>query len=364
LLFKDIIGLQETKQTLVSSVQRSHVAHAQLFHGKNGAAVLPMALAYATFINCEDKQADDACGQCASCLKIKKLAHPDFFHIFPTAGAKMTTETLMPKWRKFIADTPHGTMTDWLASIDGKQGNISAEEARQLIQKLSMKPYEAPYKIILIWQPEAMSIAAANALLKVLEEPPSQTIFLLISNKVDALLTTILSRTQQIYIRQYTDNELVTILKSQGMDLDEAQRISYLADGDLNAIGVLKGEFASNQTDWFAAWMRMCYAQEYIKLVALADEFDGFSKEKQKSILDLSLTIFRDLFLVKVQSDELVRQQGNDLAFVQKFSKAMNFSNFETMIGLFSDAHYHIERNARAKILFLDLSLKMTSLIR
>lgn len=362
--FRDITGLADIKKTLVASVHKGHVAHAQLFHGTNGSATLPLALAYAAFINCENKLPEDSCGRCAACTKISKLAHPDFFNIYPTAGPKASTENLMPKWRKFVAATPHGTLSQWLTSIEGKQGNISAEEARNLIQKLSMKAYEASFKIVLIWQPEAMSIAAANALLKVLEEPPSQTIFLLVTNKIDALLPTILSRTQQIYIRQYTDNEIINILEIEGVENNKATKIAYLANHDFNALPELKTDTELSHTDWFAGWMRLCYRENYQKLVALADEFDGFPKEKQKAVLELSLTIFRDLFLVRLGVNELIRQQGTDLKFVQDFAKAMNFSHFETIIELLSETHFHIERNARAKIAFLDISLKMTSLIR
>jgi DNA polymerase-3 subunit delta' len=197
---------------------------------------LALALAYATYINCENKQVDDACGKCPSCNKMSKLAHPDVNYIFPTAGGKaVLSENFMVQWRTFVKETPYGNLSDWLERISIKQGNIPAEESRQLIQKLSLKSYEGGYKIAIIWQAEMLNIAAGNALLKVLEEPPEQTLFLLVANSSDKLLTTIISRTQRIAIRSFTPDEIVSYLtQKQDIGIERAKQVAYLSDGNLN----------------------------------------------------------------------------------------------------------------------------------
>ena len=191
MLFKDIPGLDTLKSTLIRSVEANHVAHAQLFHGGVGSANLALAWAYSTYINCEDKQPTDACGQCASCAKMAKMIHPDIHHIFPTPSAKETILELLPTWRKFLIESPYRSLTDWLdfTGITGnKQGIIPIKEGHNIIQKISLKAFEAEYKILIIWQPELMNIESANSLLKLLEEPPAKTLFILVCNDTNKLL--------------------------------------------------------------------------------------------------------------------------------------------------------------------------------
>ena len=287
MLFNEIIGQAETKQMLLRAVQTNHLAHALLFDGPTGSANLALALALAQYVNCEDKGDQDACGRCASCIKMQKLVHPDLHMVFPVANLAKgkTSEAYLTDWRKFLLEQPYRTLPEWLENVgaDNKQGNISAEEARNILQKLSLKSYEGAYKIMLIWLPELMNVTSANALLKVLEEPPAQTLFLLVTNQSDKLLITILSRTQRVAVRAFTDEEVATYLR-QYMNRDEttARRIAYLADGDLSVALQLcrneseQGSEADRHT-WFADWMRTCYRQDIITLVKQSDQFDGFS---------------------------------------------------------------------------------------
>jgi DNA polymerase-3 subunit delta' len=366
MLFANIPGLQETKDLLIRSVNNNHVAHAQLFHGLDGSANLAMALAFATYLNCEDKQETDACGKCSSCLKIKKLAHPDVTYIFPTAGGKkVLSENFMKEWREFVAEKPFGGLSDWLNFVEIKQGNIPVEEARQLIQNLSLKSYEGGYKIVIIWQAENLHTATANALLKILEEPPEQTLFLLVCNSMDRLLTTIISRAQRVAIRNFSQDEVIKYLMKKGLDNEErAAQIAFLSDGDMNKAEELMEQKIQNEQEWFANWMRYCYAFDVSKLIPLADEFDTFTKETQKGLFEYGLRILRELFLYTQSAEQLVRIEGEELVFVQKFSKVFNIGNLEHIIGLISEAHFHIERNVRAKIAFLDTSLSISRLIR
>lgn len=385
MLFNEIIGQDETKQLLLRSVKTNHLAHALLFDGPSGSANLTLALALAQYVNCEERQsgaprsgvpADDACGRCASCVKIQKLIHPDLHMVFPVANLAKgkTSEAYLTDWRKFLIETPYRTLPDWLETVgaDNKQGNISAEEARNILQKLSLKAYEGAYKIMLIWLPELMNVPSANALLKVLEEPPAQTLFLLVTNQPDKLLITILSRTQRIAVRAFTDEEVTTHLR-QHLNLDEttARRMAYLADGNLaEALKLAKqndnptrNSGPDNHT-WFADWMRTCYRQDLITLVKQADQFDGFSKEKQKGLIEYSIRLYRDLFLWQQGASALLRLPDDELTFVKNFAKYLTIQHIEQIVADLNEAAYHLERNARAKMILLDMSLTFSRLIR
>lgn len=369
--FSEIIGQDETKQLLLRAVQSNHLAHALLFDGPVGSANLTLALALAQYVNCEDKQAADSCGRCASCIKTQKLVHPDLHMVFPVANLAKgkTSEAYLTDWRKFLLEQPYRTLPDWLETVgaDNKQGNISAEEARNILQKLSLKAYEGAYKIMLIWLPELMNVSSANALLKVLEEPPAQTLFLLVTNQPDKLLITILSRTQRIAVNAFTDEEAATYLRQQ-LNLDEttARRNAYLADGNLAEALQLSSQNAnaSEQHAWFADWMRTCYKQDLITLVKQADQFDGFSKEKQKGLLDYSIRMYRDLFLWQQGAGELLRLPDDEMAFVKNFVKVLTIHHIERIVADLNEAAYHLERNARAKMIMLDMSLTFSRLIR
>lgn len=366
MLFKEIIGLDSTKKGLIKAVRDNHVAHAQLFHGAEGSAALAMALSFATYLNCEDKQEEDSCGKCASCLKMSKYAHPDVNYIFPTAGGKkVLSENFMSEWRSFLSENPFGDLSSWLEKISIKQGNIPVEEARQLILNLSLKSYEGGYKIVIIWQAELLNIAAANALLKVLEEPPEKTIFLLVCNQIDKILTTIISRTQRVAIPSFIESDISEyLLKSSAVDAERAKQIAFLADGNLmKALSIVDAK-GLDQHQWFANWMRFCYSFDVLKLVGLADEFDAQNKESQKGMFEYGLGILRELFLLANGADNLVKLEGEELTFIQKFSKVFKISNIDKIQKIISEAHYSIERNARAKIVFLDISLSIARLIK
>lgn len=372
--FSDIIGHDDTKQLLLQAVQSNHLAHALLFDGRAGSANLALALGLAQYVNCEDKTGTDACGRCASCAKIEKLVHPDLHMVFPVAnlGKGKTSETYLADWRAFLLSRPYRTLPDWLETMgaDNKQGNISAEEARNILQKLSLKSYEGAYKIMLIWLPELMNVASANALLKVLEEPPAQTLFLLVTNQPDKLLITILSRTQRVAVRAFTDEEVATYLRQyENVDETTARRIAYLADGNLAEALQLsqheqKGTGMSDQHAWFAEWMRDCYKQDLTKLVKQADQFDGFSKEKQKGLFDYSIRLYRDLFLWQQGAGALLRLPDDEMAFVKNFAKVLTIHHIEHIVANLNEAAYHLERNARAKMILLDMSLTFSRLIK
>jgi DNA polymerase III subunit delta' len=370
-LFKNIPGQDHVKQALIRSVQSSHVAHAQLFDGPAGGGTLALALAYATYINCEQRGDEDACGHCASCVKMEKLVHPDQHFVFPIATSKKvngtTSEAYLPLWRKFLLNSPYRLLPEWLDFIgaDNKQGNISVEEARNVLRKLSLKTYEGEYKILLIWKPEFMNISSANALLKILEEPPAKTLFLLVSDQPERLLPTILSRTQRVAVPAFADEDVSTfLLKKYPLDESRTRQIAFLCDGNLSEASRLAQENPDDRQSWFADWMRSCYRQDIVHLVKLADTFDTLSKETQKGLFDYSLRLFRDMLVWTQGAGELLRVPGEELTFVQNFSKAVPLSALELMVTEVNDAYYHVERNVRPKMVFLDLSLTVAQLFK
>ncbi|MEN7548208.1 DNA polymerase III subunit delta [Rapidithrix thailandica] len=372
--FADIIGLSEVKNTLIHSVKSNHVAHAQLFVGKPGSANLAMALAYAQYVNCENKQEDDACGECAACNKIQKFIHPDLHFIVPTATTKSipkrtdaVSQAFAKEWRAFLADNPYAYLSEWSAyfGAENKQCIIPKEESRNIIRTLSMKAFEAEYKIMLIWLPELMQAPAANAILKVLEEPPAKTLFLLVSNNTDALLTTILSRTQPVQIPLFSDEEVQEYLEQQlNVPPEKALQTAHIVDGNLNEAMKIGADVHDENEEYFKQWMRECFKSDFTKLVDWADRFQRLGKETQKSIFQYGLTLLRETMLYKFAGEETLRVSGEQKEFIKNFSKVITNQNLEPLVNHFSQSLYHLERNANPKITFLNLSLQIVQIFK
>lgn len=373
MLFKEIKGLDKVKEVLNRGAATDQVAHALLFAGKKGAPALPMALAFATFLNCENRLKDDACGVCSSCLKNKKFIHPDLHFVFPVSSTKKITNpkevfsnTFIKEWRSFLGESLYGTVEEWSNYFGSdKQVQISKEESRQIIKNLSLKPFEGKYKIMIIWLPEKMHPTAANGILKILEEPPAHTLFILITQQEDQLLGTITSRTQRFYIPLFTDQELITILhEDHQVDEEQARQLAHLADGDIHEALRLSQQTSSDHQQMFREWMRECYEKKYPLLVSRADEFHMLNKVTQKSFLQYALNMIRESLLLNAEAMVLNRATGDTLTFVENFSKAMTPEAAEKIIPLINEAHQHLDRNASAKITFLDLSLSIANNIK
>lgn len=365
--FSDIYGLETTKKRLITSAQRNKVAHAQLFSGVEGSALLPMALAYATYLNCENPSEDDACGKCSACTKSIKYIHPDIHYVFPVSstegisGKDVISKSYFPAWRSFLKESPYGDTVDWVKAFGGenKQLNISKQESREIIGILSLKAFEGKYKIMIIWMPELLHPYASNALLKVLEEPSDNTVFLMVSPHSENLLRTIRSRTQLIRIPPFTNPELIHILTKE-YEVEEAlaKQITHLADGSLlNALRIYE-EADINLYKLFSGWMRSCFRQDFIDLSSFADKFSSMSKAGQKSLLLYGLEILRESLVTGQNEMKLLRMSGEEAGFVEKFSLTLNTQVIDGLSGLLSDAHYHLERNANAKIVFMNLSIE------
>ncbi len=370
--FSDIPGLAETKSKLIDAVTHNHIAHAQLFLGLPGALNLPIALAFANYLHCENKGKGDACGECRACSKSLKYIHPDTTFVFPLSNIKGSKDEdrfkaeILKSWRAFLMEQPFGDLNDWTNYYGGedKQPIISKEESREIIKTLSLKPFESPYKVMIIWQPELMHSTAANGILKILEEPPPNTFFLLVSNAAERLLPTILSRTQMVQVPQLLDEDLKDYLaKNHSVDETRLQEIIQLAEGNLNMAIKLVDTEEDHFQDRFAEWMRLCYKRNYGNLVIFSEDFHQLDKLSQRNLFLYGLSMMRETLLHYAGADAISRIKSGEAKFVKDFSKIMNTEKVEKINTLFTDAHYHLERNGSAKMIFLDLSLQVAKTI-
>ncbi len=371
--FKDIPGLIEDKSRLIASAQKNHMAHAQLFNGPEGSANLALALAFITYINCDQPGDTDSCGICPSCSKMAKLVHPDVTFAFPIADIpnkdfkEVICNNYLKWWRPFVVEQPYGNLVDWnrYFGAESKQSMIYREESRQIISSLSLKAFEGRYKAMLIWQPEKMNIQAANALLKIVEEPPENTFFFFISNNYEAIINTIISRTQLVSIRAFTDQEIVDYLvKTSKADEAKAMSLARLAAGNMNLALSLLNEVQDESITIFREWMRICWTSDFDGMAGLTDKFNSMSKVAQKSLLEYGLSILRESLIVKSSEGSLQRTLPHEEEFVSKFAKSISLEIIEMMAKLFNESIYHLERNANPRILLMDLSLQITGLLR
>ncbi|GAA4842724.1 DNA polymerase III subunit delta [Algivirga pacifica] len=372
--FSQIPGLEDLKKVLIKTVDNSHIAHAQLFLGNEGGANLALALAYATYVNCLNKQPEDSCGECSSCRKFNKLIHPDLHFIIPTATTKAfskrsdaISERFLGEWREFIQGSPYRRLYDWSSffGAENKQCIIPKEESRSIIKALSIKAFEAEYKVMLIWLPELMQAPAANAILKILEEPPAKTLFLLVSNNINLLLPTIISRTQIVQVRNFNDQEIIQYLKEEKhVSSTQAEQIAFLADGNLRKAVELLDESGDEVSIFFQEWMRSCFKMDLNTLIQTqVDAFNTMGKESQKNLLLYALNTLREAMLYKYADESLVRI-ASQKTFIENFSKVINENNLPQLTEVITDAHFYIERNANPKITFLALSIKIARIFR
>ena len=366
--FKDIHGLQETKKHLISAVQSNHVAHAQLLIGNEGSASLPIALAYATYLNCENKQAEDACGTCSACSKNLKFIHPDVHFVFPVSSTKdiqakdAISQSFLKPWREFLLTNPYGNIEDWSNFFGGenKQAAISRQESRQIISSLALKSFEGQYKVMIIWMPELMHPYAANGILKILEEPSDKTVFLLVSNNPDRLLVTITSRTQIVQIPPFTDTELSEILINEHqVESNKSVQIAHMASGNLRAAKLLMNDIEDDSHDMFREWMRMCFQKDFKKLIGWSDKFALMNKVAQKSLLLYGLNMLRETLIANNGISSLLRVVDSEAEFASKFGKVLNATKISAIYEAMNKTHYHLERNANPKISFMNLSISI-----
>ncbi|MFI5217940.1 MAG: ATP-binding protein [Bacteroidia bacterium] len=380
MLFSSIIGQQTVKQRLIQAVQDNRIAHAQLFFGAEGSGSLALAIAFAQYLSCEDRNENDSCGKCSSCVKYNKLIHPDLHFSYPTAPVKdrkAKSAEYAGEWREAVLENPYLSLQDWyeFIGIENKQGYMSVEESGEIIRHLTLKSYESKYRVMIIWMAEKMRTDASNKLLKIIEEPPDNTIFILVTENYEQIIQTILSRTQLVKVNRVSDKELSDAIKEKfSLSNQEAQRIVHLADGNYNAAQSLaKQESGSIEIEKeFIDWMRMCVLlnkpdkqREYFKM--LNDWIDVMAKagrERQKNFLHYGLEIARECLMTNYADASLVRINDEVIPTFSRFVKFINYQNADLFTEELNKASFHIERNANPRILFLDLSFKMNRILQ
>ena len=366
--FRNIIGLHDVKKHLTDSVQRGFIPHARLFHGPEGVGKLPLAIAYARYLNCEDRTLEDSCGKCASCHKFDKLMHPDLHFVFPVVKSKVSDEYL-PEWREFLSGQTYFNLNDWLNFINAEnaQGIIYSKESDEIIRKLSLKVYEAPYKIMIVWLPEKMHDACANKLLKMIEEPPEKTIFLLVSEDLEHVLPTIQSRCQPLNIRAVEPDEMVASIRSvYGLQEEEAKYVAHIANGSFSkAVSIIQS--ADDNKYFFSLFkemMRSSVSRNIKAIKSVAGEMASMGREMQKSYLLYSLRLFREFFISNFNEPDMIYLSEEEKEFGERFAPFINEGNIQSFNDEFQLAYRQIEQNGNAKIIFLDLCLKGTMLLK
>lgn len=384
MLFSQIIGQQDIKQRFINSVNEQRIPHAQLLRGTEGIGKLPLAIAYAQYICCENRTTTDSCGVCPSCIKFAKLAHPDLHFVFPVikpAGRQsVVCDDFIAEFRSIVLNKTYFGINEWYAEIsdDAKQGLIYSTESEEIIRKLSLKTYESEYKIMIIWLPEKMHETCANKLLKILEEPPEKTVFLMVSNEPDQIIGTILSRTQHVHIPRLNEDEIVQALLKNNEYLipkDDALYAAHIANGSyLNALSILSETDESKQNfDRFVMIMRLAWQvgnrKDHASLKTLRKWSEDMAapsvgRERQKNFLSYAQRMTRENFIRNVQQPELNYMTTPESEFSHKFSPFINERNVEDLMSEFALAERQVEQNVNAKMIFFDLVLKVIMLLK
>ena len=360
--FKQIVGQAAVKQRLINSVKENRVSHAQLFLGPEGSGSLALAVAYAQYLSCLDKQPDDSCGECSSCRKYQKLVHPDLHFTYPTFGLpKETSIDFIENWRQAFLENNYLSLDIWRSYLDAgnKQANINIADCHQIIKRLSLKPFESTYKVLILWLPEFLD-KQGNSLLKIIEEPQPNTLFLLVAQNQDQILSTILSRTQLIKIPALGYDDIKEHLINHYHQTEHAAaEIAYLSNGNLTDALVMLQQENNGYHPLFVQWLRLCVANKVIELVGFVEQLAKMGRENQKNFLRYGISFIRECCLLMAGAGELVHLPAAELEIAQKMTNVMTVSMNQAIIAELEKAHYHVERNANPKILFLDVSLHL-----
>ena len=359
--FQQIIGQTTLKQELIQEINSGKIAHAQLLQGPAGYGGLALALAFSQYLFCTDRGENDSCGRCASCQKVQQLQHPDLHFVFPVVlSIGKTSDLFLADWRAQLQQSAYFDLFDWTERIDSKLRKpiIGTEESKEIIRKLSLKGYEGGYKVMIIWQPEEMNADCANKLLKILEEPPAKTLFLLVSEDASKLMITIQSRTQLIRVPKISTDDLSTYLQqTKSQTRTNADAIAAFADGSvLAAMSFLAtSDDQDQQRNQFIQLMRVCYKKEVLAMMNWADDIASIGKERQKLFIQYALHMMRQSILTNYTGDVLTKVSSEEAAFLEKFAPFISGNNIREFMSTFDAAYFQIDRNANARILFTQL---------
>lgn len=372
--FSDIIGQEELKSHLTDSIDKGRISHAQLFTGIAGAGTLPLAIAYAQYLNCPNRKDGDSCGVCPSCQQIAQSAHPDVHFIYPVnkqgkkSGEVVLSAEFLPQWREIMSQSGgYFTRQEWYDKLDlGKtlQGMISAKEADEIIRRLSFKSFQSQYKVVIIWQAETMNEEAANKILKILEEPWENTVFLLVAERGDLLLKTILSRTQETSVPRLKVEDLVSL---SGASEQERRNMARLAAGDVIQMRrMVQGEgdeLREECFDLFCRLMRLSYNDKHLELLDWADEVAQLSREQQRQMLTHSARLLREAYMLHAGLGRISYLWGEEAKFCNNFAPFIGNQNIEILISEIESAMRQINQNGNARIVFTHFALAVSKQI-
>ena len=359
--FTDVIGHESLKAELRKEINSGKIAHAKLFHGKAGSGTLPLALCFAQYLFCEQKSVDDSCGICPSCKRVQLFNHPDLHYVYPIVKSEHGTAiNAIETWREQLKSTPYFDLSTWSAAINSKTYRpiIPTDESIEIIHKLSLKSYEGGPKVMIIWMAEEMNVQCSNKLLKMIEEPPSNTYILLVSENIENLLQTIQSRTQKIIVPRISLDELSSSLAHNfQLNREDADSAASFAEGDyLVALDYLNvSEDEAIYREHFIQMMRVTYKKDVLGMLDWADRIATEPKERQKFFVVYSLHMFRQCILSNYIGPEMTRVSKEEGTFLKNFAPFISGNNIREFQETFDDAHYHIDRNANSKILFTQL---------
>ena len=376
MLFSEIVGLPHIKNHLTTTADNNRIPHAQLFVGNSGSGTLPMAVAYAQYLLCKNQDGENQNGNDSCNLKFTNISHLDLHFAFPvatnqTVKSHPVSANFMEDWRSFIKNNPYGSLTDWYEhiGIENKQGQIGVDEAQDIVKSLSLKAYEGGLKVMIIWMADRMNTAAANKLLKLIEEPPNKTIFILIAEDEEQIIQTIKSRCQTLSFPPLAEADIAEkLIASQNLETQEASLIAHQSNGSYTrALHLLQNDTADDQYEqWFIDWVRTAFKAKgnkatVLELISWSEEIATMGREKQKSFLLYCLDFFRQALMLNYKAEDLVFLSPKTKGFqLKKFAPFVHGNNILPITKAIEDAIYHIERNGNAKIVLTDLSIRLT----
>lgn len=378
MLFKNVFGLEHIKNHLVTTAETGRVAHAQLFVGPEGSGVLPMALAYAQYLLCGNVGGENEGGNMACNTKCQSLTHPDLHFAFPVSNSDKVkshavSDHFLDEWRQFVKEQPYGNLFDWyrLIGIEKKQGQIGVDEAQDVVKKLSLKSYEGGYKILIVWMAEKMNVSAANKLLKLIEEPPQKTVLLLLAEEEEQIINTIRSRCQILHFPPLAEQVITDELIRRGVNQTEAFAMAQEANGNFNKALDLMNKDSEDLVfeRWFVQWVRSAFKAKGNKgaiqeLILWSDEVSKMGREVQKQFLNYCLSLMRQALLLNYGAKELVHTKIHVEGFdLNKFAPFVHENNILDIVKELETAIFHVERNGNPKLIFTDLSIKLTRLL-
>lgn len=371
MLFKDIIGQEEAKERLIKEAKEGKIAHARLFCGNEGVGKLPLAIAYAQYLSCEHPTDNDSCGVCPNCVKYNKLIHPDLHFVFPVIKKKnkdTISDDYLQEWREILNSSPYFNLNMWLKEMgaENQQAQIYVKESDEIIRKLNLKSSQGGYKVMIMWLPEKMNVECSNKLLKLLEEPPTQTIFILISEEPDMLLPTIQSRVQRFNIHAIDKEKIAeTLCLNYGLEPNDAKNIAHRCQGNfLKALETIHlNEDNQFYFEEFVSLMRLAYQRKIREIKQWSDNIAAIGRERQKNFLAYIQRMLRESFIYNFHTPDISYLSGEEQKFSSRFSPFINEGNVISIMEELSIAEQHIGQNVNAKMVFFDLALKMIVLL-